>query len=162
MKKPQSPRAFPSSVPLVFPAIFAVLFVMFALHSFAFTRSEDELMRADVQEAKARARDFRAQQERAAKAEAERETAANEIKAERAEFEEEQEKARVRFVEVRNSNPDPEVEMDRLEKAFDARKIAEDEEMDQNRLGYLRKRAAVQKTIETEAYIDPNEEYGVR
>lgn len=166
MKKSQGSRtsaaSFPHVFPKWFPTFFAILFVMFALHSFAFTRSEDELMRADVAEAKARSKDFKAQQARSARADEEREVAATEIKAERAEFEQQLETARVRFIEVRNANPDPEIEAVRLEQAFDSKKLAEDEEMDRNRLGYLRKRAEVQRTIDNEAYIDPNEEYGVR
>jgi hypothetical protein len=144
---------------LIFFTCFAVLI---GIKAFAFSRSEDELMRAEVQEAKARARDFQAQQERAAKADREREVAAGEIKAERNKFEEMQEQARIRFVEIRNSKPDPQLEEERLEKQFEAQKALEDEKTEQNRASYLRKRAAVQKTIETEAYIDPNAEYGLK
>lgn len=128
----------------------------------AFTRSEDELMEADVKEAKARARDFQAQQERTAKADAEREVASGEIKLERARFDEQSEEARVRYIENRNSKPDPEIEITKLESQFDEKKKREDDLMEANRVNYLKKRAAVQHTIESEAYIDQNLEYGVK
>lgn len=128
----------------------------------AFVRSEDELMQAEIQEAKARAKDFKANQERMAKLEAEREKAVGEIKKQRARDEEEAEKVRQAFIQKRNSQPDMTAAQEKLEREDDERRAREEAEMDKKRREYLNKRAKVEDIINREAYIDPAEEYDLK
>lgn len=129
--------------------------------AFAFVRSEDELMRAEVAEAKARAKDFKKYQERVAQRERDRNRGVEEIKAERRRFEELQERTRKAYVERRGDPDQAERERERREAEDQKRLDREAEKMEARRLEYLKKRARVEATIEREAFIDPAEEYDI-
>lgn len=136
-------------------------FVTHSLLSQAFTRSEDELMAAEIAVARARANDFKATRERMKREEIEREKFAQEAKIAREEVEWAQEDARRRFIEERNSRPDVEAETARLEQLDLEQKQKEEARMEQARREYIAKRQKVKRIIEEEAYIDEALEYDV-
>lgn len=128
----------------------------------AFTRSDEEKFKVDFKEAKARARDFKRHQDRVAKATAERERAVMEIKRKRDRDYSQYEQTRVQYLKVRPDYDKETAKLERLEAEFDRKKLAEDEQMDRKRQEYKRKRERLEKLIESEAFIDPADEYELK
>ncbi len=127
----------------------------------AYGETEDQLFEEDLHEARARSKDFGVQKLREVKEDLARQQGSVEVKKRRDEFEADQEKSRVTFVQERNSKPSVWQREAKLEREFDAQKLADEREMDKNRRSYKQKRARVQRLIRTEAHIDENDEYGL-
>lgn len=125
----------------------------------AFTLTEEERLQIDLQEARARATDFRDHLRRLEKAAKDREQFAYESKQARQISEAKDEQARVLFIEKRNSIVPDDAIRERLEKEWDAQKLREDAKMDAYRRDFIAKKASVQQTIDREASIDANKEF---
>ncbi|HVK60785.1 MAG TPA: hypothetical protein VM432_04505 [Bdellovibrionales bacterium] len=141
-------------------SLFALL-ILGGVSGHTFTLSEEENLQIDLREARGRATDFKAHIQRLEKMEKDREQHAQESKTARAAVEAQLERDRQAFVRERNVKVPDDTIRDRLEKEWEAEQARKEKVMDQARLEYLRKRAAVTQTIEREATIDENVEYGL-
>lgn len=158
-------KAFETALSGLFRAILAGVAVgalAGSADAWAFGRSEEEMMKIDVQEAKARARDFKRHQERMARVSEERERAVNEIRKKRERDEAAAEALREKYLKVRPDYDKEQAKRDKLEVEFERKKADQERQLDQVRYDYLKKREKVRKTIESEAFIDEAEEYEIK
>ncbi len=126
-----------------------------------FMASEEQQFRAEVEEARARARDFERTLERMAREARERESAAREMTVIRERAEREDARAREEFIVERNQRPDPNAGRDRLEREWEREREREAKKMEADRQAYVRAREKVRQVIEREAHIDEKKEYGL-
>lgn len=147
--------------PLIGSFALVVLALLAPRPALAIGGSEDEIFQADINEARARAKDFNSQKLREANEDLQRQLGTKEVKRDRAQFEAQQEKERESYVQDRNERPNVWREQARLERQFDEEKIVEDKQMDKNRRDYKKKRERVRRLIHSEARIDENQEYGL-
>jgi hypothetical protein len=121
-----------------------------------FARTEDQLMEADILEAKRRASDFknylalkekrRIQQEQ---------TGPEEVKKTREAFEKRREEIREAYIRERESRPiTPEALIAKLELQHELESEKRDRQMEEYRQKYLQKKSRVRSIIEKEAFID--------
>jgi flagellar biosynthesis GTPase FlhF len=146
----------------VWASVVFLVAISAASHAFAqFARSEDELMAADINEARRRASDFKNHLALVKKRkEIQDSIGPEEVKKVRAEFERLREMRREAFVKERNARPVPKEEaILRLELAHDRLREDREREMEKYRLRFLEKRDRVRATIRREGYIDERLEF---
>ncbi len=128
----------------------------------AFRADEEEQLRIDLKEARARATDFKAHIRRLKSLEENRERFAQESKIIRDRDEAQAERSRVAFIVKRNAQVPDDAIRERLEREFEAEQEREAARMDVVRRNYLSKKRAVAQTIEREASIDENVEFDLK
>lgn len=154
-------RVFAKSVVPYFVILVVVDLLFTASQTMAFIGSEDEQFQADITEAKKRAKDFKNTLQRIEDDQKKLESAGREIGPKREAEAKLQEKSREQYVEERNNRPLQELIIEKLEREDLRLKKLADEEMDQNRKNYVKKRDQVRRVLEREAYIDESKEYGL-
>ena len=138
-------------------AITIILFaatVLAAVPTWAFITSDEEIWRADIDEGKRRAQDFKEHIRRERQAEAEREQSAGEFSGERFARQQQYEKLRSEYISERDARPDEGLERERLEKQYEAERATREREMEIQRRAYVVNRALVREVLAREAYID--------
>ncbi|MES2963307.1 MAG: hypothetical protein V4760_05410 [Bdellovibrionota bacterium] len=141
-----------------------VLFVSVFATSHAraqFARTEDQLMEADINEARRRAKDFKNHLALVKKRKLQQEKIGpEEVKKARAAFEERQAEARTKFIRERDARPvTPDQVIERMERETERQRERLAEQMEADRQKYIVKRNRVRSTIEREGYIDETLEF---
>lgn len=125
----------------------------------AYAATQEEQWQADLNEARARARDFEKHLARLRSASRERESAAQEIKVERRRDDERIERARREFIKDRDSRPSTEIVELRLEREHLKQLAAEARAAEKVRARYASDRDRMENMMHKEAYINPAREY---
>jgi hypothetical protein len=143
-------------------ALFLLVSVIVSIPARAqFARTEDQLMEADINEARRRAKDFKNYLALVQKRRIQQEQIGpEEVKKARAEFEKRQDEAREKFIRERDARPvTPEQVIARMELEADRQRERLAEQMERDRLKYLEKRNRVRAIIQREGYIDERLEF---
>jgi hypothetical protein len=141
--------------------VLVVLFALACRPAKAFMVSEDQQFQADIDEAKARSKDFKRTMERIDSDEKEIEAAGKGQGELRVREATEQERLRRDYVRERNNLPSAELALERLEREDDKLKERDVKAMEANRREYVQKRDRVRHVLERDAYIDEKLEYGL-
>ncbi len=139
----------------------AVVFAASHSHAQFVARSEDQLLEADLLEARRRASDFKNHLALVQKRKIIQESIGpEEVKKKREAFQKKQEELREAFVRERNARPVTKDEaILRLELAHDRMREEDERKMNANRLKYIEKRRRVRALIEREGFIDERREF---
>jgi hypothetical protein len=146
----------------VISSLLSGLILLGGMRAHAFAESDEGQWAVDVTEAKSRAQDFKRYQKDAARQEIERQSEAHVVSEQRIKDEEEDRKIRDEYAKVQPSIDAEEAEQEKAQQAFDVQKEKEEKQYDEERKHYVAKRDQVREVLKKEAYINEDEEYGLK